>query len=361
MADFNNQWIEIFKPGDYGDKGTYGTSDLQAMVKNFEAGVWKPPAVLGHPRTDAPAMGWASALRVNSRGALEAQLEKVQPELLAHVESGRYPNRSIAIYRDPKGTGPAVRHIGFLGAMPPEVKGLEPIKFSDGDFVAIDFKEEEEMTTENPQLSKEQVGFLARFAETLKGLFGGEGGGNRATFTEEQVQQRIEAATKPLTTAVEALTKKFDEAQTNAQKLTTEGAIAAGKAKAASLVSKLKAAGQWIPAFTEMGMESTLENLAVSGSTIKFGEPGKEKEVSAFESMAQFLEAQSKIVPTGQLAGKVKGPKGKVVHFNEAKGLQVDPASVALSERADEIATTEKIPFGDALKKARREMESEAV
>jgi hypothetical protein len=98
--------------------------------------------VFGHPKEDDPAQGWVCALeRVGD--TLRARFTQVSEELESSVKNGRFPNRSAAFYVNPKGNGPALRHVGFLGATPPEVKGLEPINFSDADFVDIEFSEEQ--------------------------------------------------------------------------------------------------------------------------------------------------------------------------------------------------------------------------
>src|SRR3990172_13016785 len=114
------------------------------MVANFKAGIWTPPLVIGHPETDSPAHGWVEDLRIGERGSLEMRATQTTRQIESLVKEGRFPNRSIAIYEDPKGGGPVVRHIGFLGATPPEVKGLAAIQFSDGEFVAIEFNEEDD-------------------------------------------------------------------------------------------------------------------------------------------------------------------------------------------------------------------------
>ncbi len=139
--DFSNQWVEIFRAGDYGAKGAWTPEDIAAMVRNFDPATWQPPAVFGHPEHDAPAMGWVKELRAEG-GRLLARFEKVHPALESSVQEGRYPNRSAAFYLDPEGKGPMLRHVGFLGATPPEIKGLAPIRFSDERFVAIEFQEE---------------------------------------------------------------------------------------------------------------------------------------------------------------------------------------------------------------------------
>jgi hypothetical protein len=70
------------------------------------------------------------------------------------VKQGMYKKRSIALYPDL-----TMRHIGFLGGMPPAVKGLADIKFGEED----EFSEiEEEFMEENKEIV-DNIGF-----ETIK-------------------------------------------------------------------------------------------------------------------------------------------------------------------------------------------------
>ena len=57
MSNFNNQWIEIFQAGDYGEKGDWPAERLHEVVRNHNSETWQAPAVLGHPPDDAPAYG----------------------------------------------------------------------------------------------------------------------------------------------------------------------------------------------------------------------------------------------------------------------------------------------------------------
>ena len=63
-------------------------------------------------------MGWVEDVAVDG-AVLKAKFGQVQPQLVAHVAEGRFPNRSAAFYIDPQGAGPMLRHVGFLGATPP--------------------------------------------------------------------------------------------------------------------------------------------------------------------------------------------------------------------------------------------------
>jgi hypothetical protein len=293
--NFNNQWVEIFRAGDYGQKGNWTPDKLAAVVTNFKGGEWKPPAVLGHPKDDSPAMGWVEDVAVEG-DVLKAKFNQVQPQLEAHVAEGRFPNRSAAFYIDPKGKGPVLRHVGFLGATPPEVKGLAPIKFSDGEFVAIEFKEE---VMDQAEIKKSVATGIREF---FTSMFAEKKTGEPATFTEEEVKQRIEAATKPLFERMDKFTSQFEENLKKASEASAAATVAARQASVADFIKARKAANQWVPAFTEAGLEKVLEHMAVSGGVVKFGEAGKEKDTNVFDLFTGFLEKLPKIVPTGEIA-----------------------------------------------------------
>ncbi len=351
---FENQWIEIFRLGDYGKKGNWDRPKIEQVIQNFKSKVWTPVAVLGHPEDDSPAFGWIKDLRLRG-DLLDAQFEKVHPALEALVADGRYPNRSAAFYLDPQGRGPVLRHVGFLGAIPPEVKGLEPIHFSHREFLAFDFNQEEDKM--DLKQIKEAVAefFREKFTE----------GKPAPQFTEEQVQQRIEAVTKPLLESVQALTKKFDESVKKAEDRANASDAASRKAEVHAFIEKRKAANQWVPAFDEAGLPAVLEHLATTPGTIKFGEAGKEKEVTPYQVFSGFLEKLPIIVPMGDLAGPAhRASNVLTMPFNETKDLQVDPESVALNQRAEAIAAdlrkqdpklTELAAFKEALHRARAE------
>lgn len=351
MGDFSNQWIEIFRAGDYGAKGNWTAEDVKRVTANFEPQTWQPPLVLGHPKDDAPAMGLVRELREEA-GRLLMRAEKVHPALEALVQEGRYPNRSVAFYLDPEGKGPVLRHVGFLGAQPPEIKGLEPVKFSDGEFVAIEFNEEE--TVDPKELSKTVAAEIRNFFSSLFGEKKPD-----ATFTEEQVQARIAAAMKPLEQGIADLARKFDESVKQADQRTAASTEAAKKAEVAGFIEKQKAANRWVPAFDAAGLPAVLEQLALKGGTVKFGEAGKEKEAPAFELLTGFLTALPAIVPTKELVRSGKRI-GKVVPFTEPTNPStvVDAESMALAEAAQQLLPE---VLKENPKLARHEAYSEAV
>lgn len=118
------KWFQVFKAGTQTDsKGvshTFSNDDLNSVVANFKPKT--APLVIGHPKMDAPAWGWASELKAED-GILYAQAEEVSPEFAQAVADKRYPNRSVKLEK--VANGYALAHIGYLGGKPPAVSGLD--------------------------------------------------------------------------------------------------------------------------------------------------------------------------------------------------------------------------------------------
>ncbi|MDY0349460.1 MAG: hypothetical protein RBR13_11620 [Tenuifilaceae bacterium] len=148
---------DIFKAGTHramdGREIAFSEADLQAVVDAYDPKLHRAPFVIGHPKHDDPAYGWAGRLFCRD-GRLYADPEQVEPSFAEGVRSGRWPNRSASFYlpdspANPKPGHLYLRHVGFLGAQPPAVKGLHPVSFGDGEagVVCIDFGEGETRTS----------------------------------------------------------------------------------------------------------------------------------------------------------------------------------------------------------------------
>lgn len=129
-------WMEVFKAGTHvaanGVKRDYTVADLEKMAESYDRGHYQAPIVVGHPKTNAPAFGWVQALKVRGDRLLALPCQVI-PEFAELVKAGRYKKRSISI--SPDGT---LRHVGFLGAQPPAVKGLKDIEFAEGSAAAYE-------------------------------------------------------------------------------------------------------------------------------------------------------------------------------------------------------------------------------
>ncbi len=126
------KWFEIFRTGTHtdsaGNERTWTEADLDAIVAKYDpANGHEAPIVIGHPKDNAPAFGWIESLkRVGS--TLMAKPKQVIPEFAEMVKKGLFKKRSMSLYKNM-----TLRHVGFLGAQPPAVKGLADIQFSGSD------------------------------------------------------------------------------------------------------------------------------------------------------------------------------------------------------------------------------------
>lgn len=124
LTGLADAWVEVFKAGTHTDSGgrtaTFTRADLDEMVANHTLGA--APAVLGHPKHDAPAYAWVGEYKRDG-DSLFAKFKDINPAFEQGVKAGAYRNRSVSVYKD-KTCGYRVRHIGWLGAAPPAIDGL---------------------------------------------------------------------------------------------------------------------------------------------------------------------------------------------------------------------------------------------
>lgn len=133
--------LEIFKAGTHvaedGRTLTFTAAEVQEIADSYDRELSEAPMVIGHPRTDDPAYGWANALRVQD-GRLFAEPHQVEPQFAELVNAGRYKKISASIYLpdspgNPKPGKHYLKHIGFLGGAAPAVKGMRSASFAEDD------------------------------------------------------------------------------------------------------------------------------------------------------------------------------------------------------------------------------------
>lgn len=128
--------IHILRPGrvvpaNGGDPLDLTPDLFRQLAESYDSKVHEAPLVVGHPKTDDVAHGWVKGLRVTEAG-LEAEPDQVSPWLSEAVQEGRLKKVSASLYPPEHPANPTpgkwhLRHIGFLGAEPPAVKGLRPL------------------------------------------------------------------------------------------------------------------------------------------------------------------------------------------------------------------------------------------
>lgn len=143
--------IEIFKTGQHvamgGQSEQFPLSMLQEVADSYNGGDFMAPVVVGHPTTDAPAYGWIDRLSVEG-DKLIAVLRDVDPAFAEIVRAGRYRKVSASFWRpgatnNPAGERWGLKHVGFLGAAAPAVKGLKPVSMAGDGNGTVTFGEDD--------------------------------------------------------------------------------------------------------------------------------------------------------------------------------------------------------------------------
>lgn len=130
--------FEIFRTGTHrpmvGEPIVFAEADLAAIVAAYDPSVSEAPIVVGHPALDAPAYGWIGGLAVEGDRLLASPIQ-VDAAFADMVRAGAFKKISASFYRPDQSGNPVpgtyyLRHVGFLGAQPPAVKGLKPVEFA---------------------------------------------------------------------------------------------------------------------------------------------------------------------------------------------------------------------------------------
>lgn len=133
--------FEIFRTGKHtsaqGVAVAFADTDLSAIAAGYNPSVYEAPIVVGHPKQDAPAYGWIKSLSVRD-GRLVAEPKDIDAAFSDLVKDGKFKARSAAFYAPDSANNPTpgayhLRHVGFLGAEPPAVKGLKAVEFGDAE------------------------------------------------------------------------------------------------------------------------------------------------------------------------------------------------------------------------------------
>jgi hypothetical protein len=141
--------LHIFKPGTHtaqcGTTLNFTDTDLAATVAAYNPTLHEAPLVIGHPQHDAPAAGWVKSLSATAQGLI-AEPQQIDASFAEQIAKGSYKKISASFYHPTAPNNPVpgvyyLRHVGFLGAQPPAVKGLRPIELAEGEPGVIQFSE----------------------------------------------------------------------------------------------------------------------------------------------------------------------------------------------------------------------------
>lgn len=325
-------FVEVFKAGTHTDsKGrqvTFSKSDVEQMVDNHKLGA--APAVIGHPKDTAPAYAQVSEYKLDDDGRLFAKFDKINPAFEAGVESGAYYNRSLSVIKD-KVHGWRVRHVGWLGAVPPAIDGLQPVEFSADDETCFEFAapgyslvwglesaakllrrlrdrmiEKDGLEAADATLPQWEIDSMNEAATTARqqfnedkpSLFNKQPGENDMTIT----QAELDAAVLKARTEGEAAGKEgmvpqaeFSAAQTELANLKK----VEQKTRIAGLIKGWKVKGLVLPA-NEAGLSEYMAQLEDAGQEFSFSKAeGGEGKKTPMQFFADFMAAQPPVIKLG--------------------------------------------------------------
>jgi len=143
--------FRIFRPGKHtascGTQVEFTKEDLAKAVAGYAPSNYASPLVIGHPKVEDRAYGQVEKLSMDDDGAVWAHPAHVEPRFGDLVATKAFPNRSASWYMPDHPNNPTpgalyLKHIGFLGAAAPALKGLGDIEFADPVLQAISFTAE---------------------------------------------------------------------------------------------------------------------------------------------------------------------------------------------------------------------------
>lgn len=148
--DAETKCFSIFRAGVHtdmhGDAASYSADDVATMATVFDEQTMPAPVVIGHPLDNRPAYGLVRKLF--ARAGVLVALADCHPVFVELVRAGRFKNRSASFYKPDAVANPVpgawyLRHVGFLGAAAPAVKGLGDPNFGAGPDGAVSFGDSE--------------------------------------------------------------------------------------------------------------------------------------------------------------------------------------------------------------------------
>lgn len=340
--------FSIFRKGKHtASSGTtleFSADQLKAAVAAYDPELHEAPIVVGHPKDNHPAYGWVKALAYNEEtGEVEVDPAQVDPAFDEMVEAGRFKKRSASWYlpdspNNPKPGTLYIRHVGFLGAQPPAVKGLKEVAFTDGDgseeFVDSarwawgsvaamlrgirDFMiGKEGLETADkllPNYLLSDVEAAARAADDVQpagmpayseGTEMDKAAADALIAQNTTLQAQVATQTAEIA-ALKANQKPANFAETEAALAAREAAVAAAELLAARNVVETRVdgiikAGRLLPTQKKSVCDFAM-SLGAKDASIDFGEGDKAKKVTQRDAYLLQLEAGPKLVEFGELA-----------------------------------------------------------
>ncbi|MDP2808646.1 MAG: hypothetical protein Q8O34_00690 [Rhodocyclaceae bacterium] len=299
--------LHIFKPGRHtamsGATLEFSATDLAASANAYDPAKFEAPLVVGHPSLDAPAYGWVSRLTAGADG-LDAETHQVDAAFAELVSEGRFKKISASFFMPSAPGNPApgvfyLRHVGFLGAAAPAVKGLRTPEFSadEAGVETIEFSTHEEMSAVTPE--------------------------EKAALEAENAQLKQQIADAAAREKAAASARRHADHASFCEGLVTEGRLAPGL----------------LPAIVQ-----TLDFVAGQEQGVEFAEGEVKKPLA--DALRDALKAAPKLIEFAERSADRGGSSGaRVAGFAAPPGLEVDAAALDVHNRARAYAEAHKVDY----------------
>jgi hypothetical protein len=320
--------ISILKPGSFrsmsGQDVSFTAADLEQAAAAYDPALHEAPIVVGHPKTDDPAYGWIKSLKV-VEGELVAEPHQVDEQFADLVGAGRFKKVSPALYRpdapgNPKPGHWYLRHVGFLGAQPPAVKGLKQVALAEGEGIV-------ELAADGWMIG-DIAGMFRSIRDFIVGQFGQEAAdkalpGDRIDYLlqtagrEQQKDMATSSFADPSDKETDVKTeqeKQAAELKAAQDKLAADQVALAerekevkaeeGKARRAEIgrfVDQLVTDGKLPPARKD-GLVAFMAALPTD-DVVEFSEGGNQVKQSPDNFLRGFLSQLGKVIEFGEIAG----------------------------------------------------------
>jgi hypothetical protein len=372
-----NKSIEIFKPGKQtptsGQTINFTESIIAASVAAYDPALHEAPLVIGHPRTDDPAWGWVKSIAF-ADGVVTAECDDLDADFAEMVNSGKFKKRSASFYLPDSPNNPVpgvyyLRHVGFLGAQPPAVKGLKDVSFAQDEQGIVEFADWDQMSIASlfrrlrewiiskhgvEEADKTLPDWEINSLQTNAAL---DNDNRYPSFSEPNPKgddmppedkarlaalEQENTALKAENATLKTQTAEFSEREKAARK-------AAAHTDNVNFVEGLVKEGKLLPASKDSTI-ALMDNLAEQDSAIEFGEGDGKQSKTSLQLYRDQLSAAPKIVDFEESAPLRTG-EAHTVDFAAPAGMAVDAERLELHQKAVAYAQANNVSYEVALGK----------
>ena len=380
--------------------------DVSGIAASYDPALHEAPLVIGHPSADDPAYGWIASLSTDG-DSLFGESQQVDATFAEAVEAGRYKKISVSFYLENspahpvrvaggEPTAPYLRHVGFLGAQVPAVKGLNAVQFSEAEegVVTVEFAEDgppdapawtvrgliklfrrlrSHIASTDGEETAERVLPESEIDYALEDLAREEGAHyERARKTspafaepDEDVARSAptDSPTNPPDMAQDpkdqnadfaereaALTTREQELADREQKIKDQEAEATRKGHLEFAEGLANDGARILPRHVPVvaGVLDRLTGVAAS-ETVEFGEGDTAEQLGASEALRKMLGELPMNVDFGEVSAPEPGGDGATVEFAAPQGYDVDAGRLAIHQKALDYQASHDVDYVTAV------------